>query len=249
MFIPDDIWVSVEVPYDEWPNRLKETLGPDGRLTEPKKVTRSADPDEWQRWVESDEALTTRFKEEGWPSSSSSAPWVMARMIGALDLKPGMRVLEIGTGTGFNAACLSALGATVTSIEFQADVAEHARDNLAKAGYDVRVVTGDGVLGAPDGAPFDRLIATAAVHTIPYAWVEQVKEGGRLVVPYTGQFHHGALLILTVADGIASGGMADRAAFMPLTGQGLSQQELKAIEDRSGLRITVGPDGQTICPR
>lgn len=247
LFIPDEIWVSVPIPWDNWTEHMKATLPSDTRVVDQVLVSRSGDQKEWQRWVDSDEALATRIKDGKWPSSSSSAPRVMAIMIAALDLKPGMTVLEIGTGTGFNAACLSALGADVVSIEVQKDVADQAIASLSKAGYrGVKVITGDGALGAPQRAPYDRVISTAAVHTIPYTWVEQTKEAGKLVTPYTGEFHSSALLVLSVSEGIAEGGMEGMASFMPLTGQGLAQADLTAIEDRSGLKVRVGPEGQTI---
>jgi protein-L-isoaspartate(D-aspartate) O-methyltransferase len=247
LFLPDEIIVSVEVPFERWTPHLQETKDPNSKLHEHVRISRSDDPEAWERWVDSDAAITTRVKGEGdWPSSSSSAPWLMARMIEALDLVPGMRVLEIGTGTGFNAACLAALGADVVSVEIQKDVAEQARANLKSAGYPAQVVTGNGALGVPEEAPYDRVIATAAVHTVPYAWVEQTRDGGLLVVPYTGEFHREALLVLTVAAGVATGGMVGTASFMPLKGQGLSPVQQLEIKNRVGLRIEVAPQGQQI---
>ena len=246
LFIPDEIWVFREIPWEDWTQHMKDTLPPDSPVADYALISRRIDPDEWQLWVDSDDALTTRIKDGRWPSSSSSAPGVMARMIAALNLKPGMKVLEIGTGTGFNAACLAALGAEVVSIEVQEDVADQARVHLERAGYpDVKVINGDGALGVPESAPFDRVIATAAIHTVPYPWVEQA-EGGRLVIPYTGEFRSDALLVLTVSGGVAEGGMEGTASFMPLKGQGLTQGSLRAIEDHTGLRVRVTPEGQTV---
>jgi protein-L-isoaspartate(D-aspartate) O-methyltransferase len=227
LFIPSRVWVVR-----------------DHRLV---AVSRADDPAEWERLVAADDAIATRLKDGTWPVSSSSAPWLMARMITALRLEPGMRVLEIGTGTGYNAACLAALGAQVVSVEIDEDVAEEARTALREAGYPgVEVVIGDGELGAAEWAPFDRVLATAAVHTIPYPWVEQTRDGGLIVAPYTGPGHAGALLVLTVHGEIAEGGSEGEACFMPLRGQWLSQAELAAIESQSELRVTVTTSGQQI---
>jgi protein-L-isoaspartate(D-aspartate) O-methyltransferase len=181
------------------------------------------------------------------PTSSASAPWVVCQMLDALKVGPGMRVLEIGTGTGFNAACLAALGAEVVSVEIDLELADQARDALRGAGFSrVVVIAGDGEYGAPAYAPYDRVIATAAAHTIPYPWVEQTREGGLIVAPYTGDGHKGGMLVLTVHDGTAVGGIEGDAAFMPLCGQKLQQQELNAIKTRPGLRVEVTSHGQRL---
>jgi protein-L-isoaspartate(D-aspartate) O-methyltransferase len=226
LFVPDVVWVVR-----------------DGRH---ERLSRREEPDAWERLVASeDAAITTKLKDGIWPVSSSSAPSVMARMIEVLAVEPGMKVLEIGTGTGYNAACLAALGAEVVSVEIDPDLADQARGALRDAGAGrVVVLTGDGALGAPADAPFDRVVATAAVHTVPYAWVQQTRDGGRIVTPYTGENHRGALLVLTVRGGTAAGGVAGDAAFMPLSGQKLSQVALRAIESRPGLRLEVTASGQ-----
>jgi protein-L-isoaspartate(D-aspartate) O-methyltransferase len=227
LFIPDDVWV---VENKAWV-----------------RVSRDSDPSEWERIVASDDAITTGLKDGIWPISSSSSPAVMAHMISALRLKPGMRVLEIGTGTGWNAACLAALGAEVVSVEIDAAIAAQARTNLQKAGYgDVVVVTRDGEQGAVDHAPFDRVLATAAVHTIPYSWVEQCAYGGLIVTPYTGEGHKWALLVLTVSNGVAVGKMEGTASFMPLRGQGLPQMQQDAIESHDDLYVKVSKSGQIV---
>lgn len=123
-----------------------------------------------------------------------------------LDLKPGSRVLEVGTGTGWNAAIMAAGGAIVTTVEIEADLASHTRAALDRAGYpEVRVVCGNGESGVPEHAPYDRVIATASAHTIPYAWVSQSAENGRIVVPYSGPHHPSGLAVLTVSGGTATG--------------------------------------------
>lgn len=127
-----------------------------------------------------DDAIVTR-DEDGVPTSSSSQPSLMARMLDLLDLAPGHRVLEVGTGTGYNAALLAALGTRVTSVELQPDVAAAARDHLAAAGADVDVVAGDGA--SPPAGPYDRIIVTAALWAIPAALADTLADGGVLVAP------------------------------------------------------------------
>lgn len=146
----------------------------------------------------------------------------MVEMIDALVLDEGMRVLEIGAGTGYNAAVMSAItGTRVISIEIDPDVAVQARTALDKAGYPVEVVTGDGAEGAPVYAPFDRVIATAAVRDIPHAWVEQTRPGGRVLMPWRTDLDQGGrLLVLSVCqDGSAVGRFGDGLSFMPLRQQ------------------------------
>lgn len=126
----------------------------------------------------------------GVPTSSSSAPSVVAAMLDALDVQPGQQVLEIGTGTGWNAALLCELvgdADRVTTIEVDPVVAAQARKTLGAAGYEVRVVVGDGAEGFPALAPYDRIIATCAVWEVPHAWLTQVRDGGIIVTPWSPQ--------------------------------------------------------------
>ena len=113
-----------------------------------------------------------------------SQPYVVAYMTEALQLSPGLKVLEIGTGSGYQAAVLAHIGARVFSIEIIPDLASEARRALTSAGYqNVDVRTGNGYLGWPEHAPFDRIIVTAAPPEIPQALVEQLAVGGIMVVP------------------------------------------------------------------
>ncbi|XKK41807.1 protein-L-isoaspartate(D-aspartate) O-methyltransferase [Nocardiopsis sp. ARC36] len=150
-------------------------------------LDRADDPDGWAGSVYADDYVTTQISNRAagpvnTPTSSSSAPQLMADMLRAAEIKPGMRVVEIGTGTGWNAAILASLvGPTgsVTSVEIDPDVAAHARNRLR--GTDVRVVTGT----APGGpGVFDALVATCAVQRVPLAWVELVGRDARLVIPW-----------------------------------------------------------------
>ena len=144
-------------------------------------------------------------------------------MLNHLDIRGGERVLEIGTGTGWNAALLAhRLGSDrVTSIEIDPGLAATARKALSDAGFGaVSVITGDGALGYPPHAPHDRVIATVACTRIPYAWVAQTRPGGRIVTPCWALDYHGLLLALMVAeDGTASGHAVDDVSFMRIRNQ------------------------------
>jgi protein-L-isoaspartate(D-aspartate) O-methyltransferase len=122
--------------------------------------------------------------DHGHAVSSSTAPGLMARMLHALRLEPGMRVLEIGTGTGYNAALLThRLGDdNVYSVDVDPALVATARDRLAAIGSRPTLVAADGAAGLPDHAPYDRIIATCSVPAVPWAWAEQITEGGRVLV-------------------------------------------------------------------
>ena len=134
-----------------------------------------------------DDAIVTKRDAEGQPISSSSQPAIMAIMLDQLDLAPGQRVLEIGAGTGYNAALIRHIvgpWGTVVSVDIEADLVDHAREHLASAGYpDVTVVAADGAQGYPPGAPYDRVIATVGVSDLAPAWLHQTGPDARIVVP------------------------------------------------------------------
>src|SRR5258708_12031403 len=134
-----------------------------------------------------DAALVIKTGEDGMPVSSSSQPAIMAIMLEQLGLAPGHRVLEIGTGSGYNAALMAFLvgeRGSVVTVDLDADLVARARANLAAAGYaDVVVLCGDGGFGAPDHAPFDRVIVTAGAWDLAPAWLAQLDPGGRIVLP------------------------------------------------------------------
>jgi protein-L-isoaspartate(D-aspartate) O-methyltransferase len=113
-----------------------------------------------------------------------SQPYVVAYMTEHLAVAPTHRVLEIGTGSGYQAAVLSRLAGEVVTIERYRTLADAARERLQSLGFDnVTVLHGDGLAGAPDRAPFDRIIITAAIEEVPDALVEQLAHGGRMVLP------------------------------------------------------------------
>ncbi|MFF7649997.1 methyltransferase domain-containing protein [Streptomyces sp. NPDC007983] len=157
------------------------------------------------------------------PTSSISAPDAVFTMLAAADVRPGMRALEIGTGTGYNAAllCERAGAANVTSVEVDAGLAEAATRRLAEAGYHPRVVVADGEGGWPPDAPYDRVLCTASLHRVPFAWVEQTRPGGLIVTPWKTTLQpHGMVRLCVSDDGAsASGHFGQPMSFMDLRGQ------------------------------
>jgi protein-L-isoaspartate(D-aspartate) O-methyltransferase len=151
-----------------------------------------------------------------------SQPWMVARMTELLAPRPGDRVLELGTGSGYQAAILAQLGATVTTIERHPGLAASARDRLAELGFGgdrVQVRAADGSLGDPEGAPWDGIIVTAAAPTIPTELREQLADGGRLVIPVGPRDRQ--VLTLVVRDGNEWRDTPHGACvFVPLIGPG-----------------------------
>jgi protein-L-isoaspartate(D-aspartate) O-methyltransferase len=150
-----------------------------------------------------------------------SQPYMVARMTELLEVEPGDRILEIGTGSGYQAAVLARLGALVTSIERHPDLAETARERLAGqgiTGVDVRV--GDGSVGAPDGAPWDGIIVTAAAPAIPDALREQLAIGARLVIPVGPRYQQDLLIVERTADADWDEWSDGAVVFVPLVGEG-----------------------------
>lgn len=118
-----------------------------------------------------------------------SQPYMVARMTELLDVDEESRVLEIGAGSGYQAAVLAEIVRGVWTVERHPDLAQRAEDRLREVGYvNVHVVVGDGTLGLPDRAPFEGIIVTAAAPYIPMPLKEQLAEGGRLVIPVGGRF-------------------------------------------------------------
>ncbi|CAI4168007.1 MULTISPECIES: ATP-grasp peptide maturase system methyltransferase [Streptomyces] len=185
---------------------------------------------EWARLAYSDQSLVTQLDGSltpdqattpepvpGVPTSSSTEPALVLRMLESLEVEEGMRVLEIGTGTGYSSALLChRLGEdNVTTVDVDPAVARHADDALESIGVSTWTVTGDGLLGHPPRAPYDRVIATCAVRRVPYTWVRQTRPGG-VVLTTLGSWPHGAgLAKVTVgADGTAEGRIVGPASFM-----------------------------------
>ncbi len=129
-----------------------------------------------------------------------SQPFIVAYMTQRIDVKPGMKILEVGTGSGYQAAILSEIGATVFSIEVVPSLADHAKKVLAAEGYGrVTVKCGDGYEGWLEHAPFDAIIVTCAPSEIPTALKQQLRDGGRMILPVGSGIQQ--LVILEKADG------------------------------------------------
>ncbi|AUS79283.1 methyltransferase domain-containing protein [Actinoalloteichus sp. AHMU CJ021] len=189
-------------------------------------VTREDDETRWRALVEQDEPVVTQVDdgqtrpgEVGLqPSSSCSQPSLVAAMLDHLDVREGHRVLEIGTGTGWNAALLServGKGGHVVSVEVDPVLADTARRALTRAGHRPVVATADGTEGYPPGAPYDRVICTASVRRIPRSWIDQTRPGGVIVSPWGTDYGDDALTRLEVhEDGSAAGRLGVSLAFM-----------------------------------
>ena len=177
----------------------------------------------------------------GLATSSNSMPTMVGRMLGALDVAAGHRVLEIGTGSGWNAALLAErLGSeSVTTVEIDEVLAERAAKVIEEAGYRPGVVWGDGARGWESAAPYDRIIATCSVRRVPHAWVQQTTVGGIIVAPLAGDFWSGALVRLEkVADGTARGRFIGGARFMPMRSE--RPRPDAPVDSRTGRRGTPG---------
>jgi len=147
-----------------------------------------------------------------------SQPYIVALMTQALELKPDMKVLEIGTGSGYQAAILAEITPHVFTIEIIKPLYESARDRLKNLGYNtVTVFLGDGYYGMKDAAPFDRIIVTCAALHVPPPLFEQLKPGGRMIIPVGGGFETQRLLLVTKdEEGRRASKALELVRFVPL---------------------------------
>ena len=197
-----------------------------------------------------DDAIVTKRDADGQPISSSSQPAIMAIMLDQLTLAPGQRVLEIGAGTGYNAALMRHIvgpSGAVVSVDIEADLVDLAREHLASAGYpDVTVVAADGADGYPPGAPYDRVIATVGVSDLAPAWLHQAGPGARIVVPL--DVRGSQLAVAFGRTGSASGGhWVSRSiapcGFMRMRGPLAGPERTVVLQP--GLSVML-PDGLTL---
>ncbi len=148
-----------------------------------------------------------------------SQPYIVARMTEALELRPGDKVLEIGTGSGYQAAILGRMGMRTYSIEIVAPLCRSSREILDRLGHkDVRTRCGDGYGGWPDAAPFDAILVTAAPEHIPTPLIDQLAVGGRLVIPVGGG-QQWLLRLRKAPDGTLQRETLDAVRFVPMTGK------------------------------
>ncbi|MFD7106985.1 methyltransferase domain-containing protein [Streptomyces celluloflavus] len=195
-------------------------------------IDRTRDPQAWQRYADSDVPIVTQWDDGAHDgtapgksfSSSSSMPSLVFRMLADLDVRAGQRVLEIGTGTGWNAALLAhRLGpSNVVTLEVDAAVASSGRAALEGFGLPAEVVHRDGAYGYAEGSPYDRIVATCGLRRIPFAWVAQAKPGGVLLVPwgtYFGPAEATARLVVAEDGRSASGPFTQPVAFMRMRSQ------------------------------
>ncbi|MFD7611020.1 methyltransferase domain-containing protein [Streptomyces sp. NPDC059828] len=221
LFIPDVIW----------PGRA-------GMNRQDDRVIRSIEPERWWQAVYCDAPITTQWDDGAYtgpgkgkvPSSSNSMPTMVFSMLDALSIEDGQRVLEIGTGTGWNAALLShRVGAeNVVTVEVDKNSASEARKRLNSAGYNPVSIIGDGGEGYPEGAPYDRVIATASIGRVPLQWIAQTKPGGIIVAPWGPTYGGEAVARLAVTgDGSASGKFVGSSAFMRLRAQRVQRTHVR----------------------
>ncbi|MFF5472252.1 methyltransferase domain-containing protein [Streptomyces achromogenes] len=209
MFLPREVWLDEE---GDWVS-----------------CARDAEPARWLAAAYADAPVVTQVNDgekardgEVWPSSSASAPSIVFRMLRMLGPRPGDRILEIGTGTGWTAGLLAALlgDENVTTVDVDPALTEAAVRSLKALGLRPAVATADGAGGFPSSAPYDRIIATCSVRRLPYAWVEQTRPGGIVLTPWeTPWFCYGLLRLHVGGDGVASGRFAPHSAFMLMRGQ------------------------------
>ena len=169
---------------------------------------------EWEGQAYEDRALPIRH------GQTISQPYIVALMTQLADPKSGDSVLDIGTGSGYQAAVLAEMGAKVASIEIVPQLAEEAKKRLAELKYDVEVKAGDGFRGWPDRAPFQAIILAAAAPDIPRPLLEQLAPGGKLVLPVDTPGGWQDLLVITKdADGKLHRKSVVPVAFVPMTGE------------------------------
>ena len=154
-----------------------------------------------------------------------SQPYVVALMTEALKLKPTDRVLEIGTGSGYQAAVLAEIVSEVYTIEIRKGLAEKADKLLKKLGYrNIKVKYADGYYGWPEHAPFDAIIVTASANHIPPPLIKQLKEGGRLIIPLGSTVYFQMLTLASKTKGELELEQLGSVAFVPMTGEAMKKK-------------------------
>ncbi|OXM71569.1 methyltransferase domain-containing protein [Amycolatopsis vastitatis] len=237
-FVPaGGLWAAVERGDPGW---LETVYSRDVLVTQ-----LDDDPDRW-------ELARRDGPVAGTPTSSSSMPSIMAIMLEELRVRDGQRVLEIGTGTGYNAALLShRCGAgLVSTVDIDPGIVETARERLATAGYRPACAVGDGALGFPAGMVFDRVLCTASVSSIPVAWLAQTAPGGLIVTTLNRPIGAGLVRLVAGEDGTAQGRVLARdGRFMPLRAHRLPEYDPLPTPSRDDWEQTRLPMVMVIQPR
>ncbi len=171
-------------------------------------------------------------------SQTISSPFIVALMTEALDPKPTDKVLEIGTGSGYQAAVLSPLVKEVYSIEIVRDLGERAAEVLESLDYkNVSTRVGDGFLGWPEAAPFDKIIVTCSPESVPKPLVEQLREGGVMIIP-VGERYQQTLYLMTKKDGELLRQPLRPTLFVPMTGEAEDNRQL--LPDAANPKVVNG---------
>ncbi|UCC96259.1 MAG: protein-L-isoaspartate(D-aspartate) O-methyltransferase [Candidatus Omnitrophota bacterium] len=148
-----------------------------------------------------------------------SQPYIVALMTKVLDVCEGQKVLEIGTGSGYQAAILAHLGVEVYSVERISSLAHNAKETLARLGYSVRIHVGDGTLGWQEHSPYERIVVTAATPGVSPYWMKQLNVGGKLVVPLGGPLRQDLTVAQKVSDNDIQEDIVCGCMFVPLIGK------------------------------
>ncbi|WP_328930683.1 methyltransferase domain-containing protein (plasmid) [Streptomyces sp. NBC_00190] len=233
-FVPQAVWLPVRDDEGLW-----------------QFVDRSEEPDIWRRAVwNPHQSVVTQLDDRhvapgpaaGDFTSSVSALDIVVRKLHHLSLRPRSRVLEIGYGSGYHTALLcERVGAErVVAIEVDEDLARSGASALKSAGYEPELIVGDGLQGAPGGDPFDRIICTASVRRVPYAWIEQSRRGGVILTPFGTAYSNAGLLRLRV-DGLkAQGWFVGESSYMWIRSE-RPTVDLRVPEESTSRRSPIDP--------
>ncbi|MCX4558784.1 methyltransferase, FxLD system [Streptomyces phaeochromogenes] len=197
-----------------------------------------------------DAPVNIKYDTDGTSISCASQPGVVALMLDQLNTRPGEHVLELGAGTGYNAALLAHLvgeNGHVTTLDVDDDLVEGARAHLAAAGItNVEAVTRDGALGYAEGAPYDRIIATVGAHGVPHSWLQQLAPGGRLLVPQRLKGSVSRSIAFEQRDGRWESLGSEMNTFMPLR-RGIADDDRRVVPlSADGTVRLQAPAGQNI---
>ena len=166
-----------------------------------------------------------------------SPPFVVAYMTEQLDVQPGAKVLEIGTGSGYQAAVLAAMNAEVYSIEIVPSLGRRAARTLKRLGYDVQTKIGDGFVGWEERAPFDRIIVTCSPESVPRPLIEQLADDGRMIVPVGERYQQTLYLFEKQGDELVERALLP-TLFVPMTGEAEERREV--LPDPSNPAVVNG---------